>query len=92
MSRHRPRLTLLSATEHHHHAELKWQDNSSNETSFVVQRSLQAAGGWTDIVTLQANTTSYRDDAVTRGLLYYYRIEACNAAGCTFSNVLSVAI
>jgi hypothetical protein len=85
--------TLLSATEHHHHAELKWQDNSSDETSFIVQRSLQASGGgWTDVVTLQANTTSYRDDAVTRGLLYYYRIAACNAAGCSISNVLSVAI
>lgn len=83
---------LLTAEEHKHHADLTWQDNSSNETSFIVQRSLQATSGWSGIATLQANDTDYRDNTGTRGVLYYYRIAACNLAGCAISNVLSVVM
>lgn len=83
---------LISAVEHKHHADLEWQDNSGNETSFIVQRSLQATSGWSNIATLNANTTTYKDDKATRGLVYYYRIAACNPAGCSISNVLSVLL
>jgi hypothetical protein len=83
---------LVTAVEHKHHADLEWQDNSGNEDVFIVQRSLLVTSGWSDIASLQPNTTSYKDNTGTRGLLYHYRIKACNLAGCTVSNVMSVVM
>lgn len=40
---------------------------------------------------LKKDTRDYKDDTRTLGVLYYYRIGACNLAGCTYSNILSVA-
>ena len=69
------------------HIDLAWKDNSTNETSFIVQRAVLSTGPWNDIANLSPDTKAYRDNSVIRGITYYYRILACNAAGCTVSNV-----
>ena len=79
----------LKANGSHGKVDLTWKDNSTNETSFIVQRSLQSSGPWTDIATLSPNTQSWQDATVAKKTTYYYRIQACNAAGCNASNVVS---
>ena len=70
--------------------DLSWQDNSSNETGFQVERS-RAGGAFSLIATTPANATTYSN---TSGLapnkLYSYRVRAVNAAGnSAYSNTAS---
>jgi fibronectin type 3 domain-containing protein len=67
-------------------ATLTWQDNSSNEDMFVLQRSTDGIN-WAAF-TVGTNTTSYTDTALARGQTYYYRVKAYNSAGSSaWSNV-----
>jgi hypothetical protein len=63
-------------------AQLEWVDNSTNETSLVLQRST-ASDFSANLVTttLPANTTTWNDTGLTSGVTYYYRIQATNGAG-----------
>ena len=67
--------TVVSDTQ----LSLLWVDNSSNETSFNVER--QNGASWTVIATLPANTTSYTDSGLTAATSYTYRVNAVNAGG-----------
>ena len=59
---------------------LGWQDNASNETAYILQRSTTGSGGPYGVTTtLVANVTSYRD-VVRPGATYYYQLAATNAA------------
>jgi titin len=70
--------------------ELGWQDNASDETEIVLERSPGFAP-YTTIVTLGANATSYVDSTVAPNTQYYYRVFARNAAGASaYSNLASV--
>ena len=79
----------LKASVSHGKVDLTWKDNSTNETSFGVERSGGSGGPWTGIATLSPNTKSWQDATVAKRTTYYYRIQACNAVGCTASNVVS---
>ncbi|MCL7453709.1 MAG: multicopper oxidase domain-containing protein [Anaerolineae bacterium] len=59
---------------------LTWTDGSSNETGFLVQRSLTNSGPWTDLATVAADVTTYTD-VVGRNDVYWYRITAVNLVG-----------
>lgn len=61
--------------------DLAWTDNSDNETSFEIQRSLDGSTGWTTVLTPAANATTASDSLLTEGTQYFYRIRATNAAG-----------
>jgi len=62
---------------------LTWKDGSSNETGFLVQRSLSAAGPWTTLSTVPANTLTYRDRIGNTNTAYFYQIIAVNTIGDT---------
>ena len=68
---------------------LKWTDNSSNETSFIVQRSTNAGTSWTWSATLAQNATAYTNSGLTTGTTYTYRVGASNSAGTTYSSTVS---
>jgi FtsP/CotA-like multicopper oxidase with cupredoxin domain/fibronectin type 3 domain-containing protein len=70
---------------------LSWTDNSSNETGFRLQRSTAgAAGPWTTLATVTANTTAFTNTGRTPNTTYWYRVQAYNAYGSsTWSNVAS---
>jgi CSLREA domain-containing protein len=69
---------------------LTWIDNATNETQFVIQRSIGSTNNWTVLVTLPANTTTFVDTPLERQRTYYYRVRAKNdAGGSSFSNVVS---
>ena len=59
---------------------LAWMDNSTNESSFNIERSVDATS-WTQIQTLPAEATSYNDTGLSADTLFYYRIYASNGAG-----------
>jgi hypothetical protein len=69
---------------------LNWQDASTNETAFVIQRRYRG-WIWSDIATTGANTVTYLDTTSIGNVTYEYRVLARNAAGdSAFSNLVEV--
>ncbi len=60
--------------------DLSWTDNSTNEDGFRVERSMDG-NSFSDIATLNANTTSYSDTDLNESTTYYYRVLAFNSSG-----------
>ncbi|MDE2757116.1 MAG: fibronectin type III domain-containing protein [Acidobacteriota bacterium] len=67
--------------------DLTWQDNSTNETGFRVQRRLAGSADWVPIGTTAANGTKFSDRGASPDTLYRYRVQAFNDTGSSaFSN------
>jgi FtsP/CotA-like multicopper oxidase with cupredoxin domain len=66
-------------------ATLTWLDNSSNETSFILQRANDGAflSGLTEY-RLPPNTSMYVDNTIKNNTTYYYRVYAENLVGDTW--------
>ncbi|MDD5652813.1 MAG: fibronectin type III domain-containing protein, partial [Candidatus Omnitrophica bacterium] len=62
------------------HINLDWQDSSSNETGFKIERRTQQSD-FAEIAVAQANATGFADENLSEGTKYYYRIRATNSAG-----------
>jgi len=74
--------TSLSAAE----INLSWQDNSDNETSFVVERAIEPEP-FVEVATVGADVTEFTDN-VEPGT-YQYRVKARNEFGDSgYSNTL----
>jgi hypothetical protein len=70
---------------------LSWQDNSSNETGFKIQRKTGPSGTWSQIEVTAANVVSYSDIGLNANTTYFYRVQAYNNSGDSiFSNEASV--
>jgi hypothetical protein len=70
---------------------LSWQDNSNNETGFIIQRST-GGNSFATIRTVPANVITYADSSLVAGL-YDYQVIATNAAGnANPSNIVSVQV
>jgi len=80
--------------------DLTWQDNSSNEDSFVIERCKPVGRGKNKTCNflqfqsaVGANVTSYRDDSVESGTQYRYRVKARNSNGDSpYSNIAEVKV
>lgn len=59
---------------------LTWQDNSLNESGFVVERATDAIN-FTQLATLPANSVTYTDSVDVPDGVYYYRVKAVNSSG-----------
>lgn len=81
----------LSATNGTDSATLSWQDNSTNEEQFNIERSTDDIN-FTQIGTAGINTTQYTDSNLTTGT-YFYRVRAQNSIGFSnYTNEVSVTI
>jgi len=59
------------------HVRLHWNDNSSIETNYRIERSLDETGNFTTLQTLPANSVSLVDEyTFLTDTYYYYRIAA----------------
>ena len=57
---------------------LNWTDLSSNEKGFAIERSTSINSGFVKVTSVGANVATYTDRRVTRGVTYYYRVNAFN--------------
>ncbi|RPH43236.1 MAG: hypothetical protein EHM87_14325 [Burkholderiales bacterium] len=85
--------TALSSTA----VRLTWVDNTSGETSFLVERAPALAGGaagtYATAVTAAANAVTADDLTAQPGTTYFYRVRTVAAAGQSApSNVVSVTM
>ena len=74
--------SLLSAT-------LGWQDNASNETAYLLQRSINGVD-FVGIASVPADTTTYVDGGLLSGT-YYYRVAATNASNGSATDFAATA-
>lgn len=74
--------------------DLGWQDNSSNEFGFVIQRKLgdsTSVNPWINIDTVSANVINYLDTGLSPNTMYSYRVFGYNTSGNSgFTNIVEV--
>ncbi|MBP0019094.1 MAG: DUF4114 domain-containing protein [Cyanobacteria bacterium SBLK] len=70
----------LVAMEEGGQIRLTWQDNSDNETGFVLERSPDQ-NNWAVIANISPNLTEYLDTSVTTSGTVFYRLRAVNGVG-----------
>jgi hypothetical protein len=64
------------------HVDLWWDDNSNNETGFIIERRVGAFGAYSTYSTVPANEPWFSDNGeFAINTYYYYRVRAYNAAG-----------
>jgi len=69
---------------------LGWQDNSSNESGFKIERSPDGSTNWTEIAATGPNITSYQDAGLAPTTTYFYRVRAYTTTNTSaYSNVTS---
>lgn len=68
---------LTSGTPAASSLTVNWNDNATNETNYLLERSLNGTA-FSVIATLPANTTSYNETGLTPNTSYYYRVKAVN--------------
>ena len=80
--------TLLKATAvSFYEINLAWQDNSTNETGFRVQRRLDGSDVWIEIGATAANATRFSDVGLVPTTTYRYRVRAfVHPVASDFSN------
>ncbi|HBH18123.1 MAG TPA: hypothetical protein DDX14_04155, partial [Cyanobacteria bacterium UBA9579] len=67
------------ATTGSYYINLAWTDNSSNETGFLVQQSINSTSNFQTLASIGANTTTYASNigaTPNPGDFYYYRVIA----------------
>jgi hypothetical protein len=70
---------LVATTASTSQINLTWNDNTSSENSYVVQRSLTGQpGSFTTVATLPQNSTGFSDLNLSPGTTYHYRVFARN--------------
>ncbi|WP_347273385.1 S8 family serine peptidase [Candidatus Kuenenia sp.] len=69
--------------------DLNWIDNSSDETGFRIERSLDQTI-WSEIASAGTDVTSYNDSGLSANTTYYYQVRAYNDTGNSgYSNIAS---
>jgi hypothetical protein len=71
------RVTPISSSR----IDLRWDDNSTNEDGFSIERKQGCCGPWTPLPAAPANATTYQSTGLACGTSYAYRVRAFNAAG-----------
>jgi hypothetical protein len=79
--------TAVSRTQ----INLTWQDNSSDESDFHIERSPNGSTSWTEIGTVGVNVTSYSSTGLSCGTPYYYRVRAHRDGDGQYSDYTNVA-
>jgi len=78
---------LLASALSSSQIKLTWIDNSSDETGFRLERSLDGVT-WTEFAVTNSNIISFSDTGLTTATTYQYRARAYNSAGnSSYSNI-----
>lgn len=65
--------------------DLSWEDKSSNETAFLIERSPSGENNWVEIDSVAADVTNYQDDGVLCETPYDYRVRAYRSTDSEYS-------
>ena len=61
---------------------LSWEQAIPSDVTAVLQRSTSGESDtWIDIATFQPGTTTYIDEEIDSGQVYFYRVQASDVAG-----------
>ncbi len=84
--------TLILLSQAATSATIKWTDNSTNETGYRVERSIDNDSTFVEVANnLGANTTIYIAPNLVVGTTYFFRVRAINGLGFSdYTNVLTV--
>lgn len=83
---------LMASATNAFSAQISWQDNSDNETAFLVERKT-GNGSFSQVAALAANTTSFTNTNLSPGTTYTYRVRARKGVwSSNYSNIASVTI
>ncbi|MBN1674114.1 MAG: fibronectin type III domain-containing protein [Kiritimatiellae bacterium] len=69
--------TAVSTTQ----IDLTWEDKSSDEDGFKIDRRQSGETAWVRITTTGANETAHNDTGLPAATKYYYKVKAYNANG-----------
>ncbi len=83
---------LRTTSFDHQNVNLSWNDNSDNETAFIIERKIGNAA-FATVATVPSNSVSFTDIISIPGITYTYRVVARNALGkASPSNELIVKV
>ncbi len=86
-----PNPTNLSATaQNFGEIELTWDDNTSKEDTYLVEKGEGNPVLWQEIATLGSNVVNYTDVDVEEGNIYYYRCRAYNSVADVYSDYSNI--
>jgi len=68
---------------------LSWQDNSTNEDGFKIERAV--SGSYGEIASVASNTDTYTDSGLLAGTTYCYRVRSFNSSGVSSASNESCA-
>ena len=71
-----PAPSNLQASAQDQSITIEWQDNSTEEDSFEIQRSSSASSGFSQVASLSIGSTTYTDASLGENKTYYYRVRA----------------
>ena len=79
-------IEIISTTQ----LKLSWNDNSSNEDGFSIERKTENDSSWAEIARYNARKTTHTETNLTPNTIYFYRLRAFNALGYSeYSNEAS---
>ncbi|MFN7141423.1 MAG: peptidoglycan DD-metalloendopeptidase family protein, partial [Limisphaerales bacterium] len=82
---------LVATAVAHNRVELTWVDNSSIESGYKVERSLNLTGPWTELAVLPANSVSYSDTNLLPWSTFFYRVRGFNSNGESLNSIVANA-
>lgn len=71
--------------------DLKWKDNSSDETGFEIWRQVEDADDFTLYATVDRNITTFTDKSTRIGVEYYYMVRAYTSNPEMYSDYTDIA-
>jgi gliding motility-associated-like protein len=71
--------------------ELVWEDKSTNETGFKIERSIDGVA-FAPIATVGADVTTYTNTGLVKASKYFYRVIAYNGSGTSYYSNITSAI
>ncbi len=70
---------------------IRWNDNSDNESGFVIERTLASDPQISVAIDVPANDTVFQDSELNSNTTYMYSVKAVNAAGISSSSNKNIA-
>jgi len=85
-------INLTAVSETSSRIRLNWQDQSSNETRFIIERAQNTDDNFVPIDSVGTDTTEYLDLDLTAETTYFYRVKASNTSGeSAYSNTIGAS-